>query len=675
MFAIIRPILPCCVSILFASVCGIAQETGKAEPTGQTVTETRLVDHDYRFMLTAQSGWRIYGEKLTRAIRPDSVATIARPARLGGGRMSVTVEHAPDADLEKAAHETAKASWLEDSTNEGVEATKLAGLPAFRVRVRGKSRDVDLRYEYVLAKRGEYLYQLECWDAATPAKPNASTFRPLVESFALVPGEIRPRQNRSKAPDTVGVGWRISNGRYESAAYGLAVDPKPGCHLIVGAPLVAMDESAAVGIDCNETYLTVIAEQTHSVDREQFAKSLTEAMASVSTDTGRVRTITLDKRDVTFRVYEQESRAITILHGVTYHGNVCMQIQAWHRRSRERHAKAALPALMGSIRFLDSATRQSLADTLSKTPDPTNAVGSNESFRQGTYRNFEHGWSWKRPAGFWSAAIGQAARTDDASTVLLLQEHSAGIFASVTHADHDGTLQQAHEQSTSSYEATPGAPKKCTIGGRPALVSDVPVEHRGNNFVFRVHTLLWQKRAWIITAWGLAGNMASAVPSITAMRKGFRFHAGGLSAGSQDESGVVDHRFGFELLSPQDDAVVTDLMSRAPAIMRGVRLVAGGDAYIVIALCPEDGRTSLESFSQLTKLVMKPAADRHELGKPRESQGTLDGLPCIHRQWDSSGGYARVSLLKRDGTFFAYFVTTDTEAKLEEANALFSFLP
>src|SRR5262249_31380813 len=160
-----------------------------------------------RFSLKAPSDERrLIPRAEIRGITPDAVAGAEQMKT--GIYGAIIVEQIPGVKLDAAAAQIRSTLKLSDQKQTPLETTTVVGKEARRWMTTGSLNGLTFRFQHTLFVHQDHLYQLVAWGALTVTADDGSSFRPFVDAFTLLDGDVKLPASAPTA-DASGVGWRV----------------------------------------------------------------------------------------------------------------------------------------------------------------------------------------------------------------------------------------------------------------------------------------------------------------------------------------------------------------------------------------------------------------------------------------------------------------------------------
>lgn len=658
---------------------GASTRQAGGDPSGQIVTAASIIDHDYRFRIDVpDESWDLLGETEIRKLAPDAVAG-ANSGRVYG---AVVVEEAPLPELKACVKVVLDALRGEDGQVPILEDIRFQERPAVRVGVTRTIQGFPARCEIVVFLSGGYLYQIANWGPQGGTDEDGFDFRPFLNAFHLLEGEVRPRAPRIDTVDRIEVGREVRDGVLRSAAARLVVAPRAPWRLAAGDELAELNPSAEAALVSSEASFEILCERGLDLDREAYAAFLAEEFAAGLEAVPGELTMKIGGEPIALARYrDPESPEQIALHGVHWRGDLCYHFGVWYVSRDAGRVEEDLPRAFESIGFLKPEEAEAMAAELAARPDPETSVGPDFSLRRGVYRDFGHGVIWRKPEGFWRVSAGEAARRRLEDGLLYIKEPWLGIRAMffIRPAEGLGT-DDLHRAVASSWlgedhPALSSSPTEARLDHLAARSTAAEVKGRGYAVEYRILTALRGEEAIELIVRGLAGNMRAHPGRIDEVVRGFVFPRDGLTSSEQVGERYADHRLGFSLASPGPDYTFADSTSdEFSALGAQVSWRKGAQFLMALAVWMANEQQDAISLAETFQRGMGRAYGL-SLRAPVTGQTTLAGLPSKHVQWKTDGVRIEAFFLVRERIFFSLWVVDeDGTLTTESARRCFSFL-
>ncbi|NVB39675.1 hypothetical protein G6O69_17665 [Pseudenhygromyxa sp. WMMC2535] len=661
------------LSVLSASVgCSKAAESkAEAEANARRVTADStvdatkpIVDEDFGFRLNLPGeGWKLLTEQDASQLHPDAIAG----GLDGKGAFGIViVERLPGASLEQAAA-LLWAEPLPDQEIESEEDVELEGVAGKRRVFTATLNGQRYRYMSSLYYRQEHLYQVVSWTLGGEGSERQAAF---TDAFALLPGEVRGRRVEH-APVTAfdGVGWRVREGRFESALSGLAVEVEAPWRMLVGNELemLSADAEIALSNDAEGSYVLLISERVPpskagalaAVTRENFAEGFEQAVAEPEVHT-------IAGQDVEFTHYR--NGPIDYLHGVMTTQASITQLMCWYPSSRGEEGEAEVYAALAGIGVLPASQREQLRAELLRTPPRQRRYGDRRSYWGGRFRDFANALTWTSPDGFWQVDDFEKARALSASTVLRVQEVELGAHLMIEAFVSDMTPAQTLDALLADKDVL--TRNRATIDG--VEVERARAIDRSVDPPFAYAFMLGTHRGQVIavSTWTV-GDSPAHDAILTAGLAGLGFE--GELAELKDEGRVhIDQRYGWRVEVPAGFTLKPG--SEVP----GGRVEAWGQggeeltAMVLTEVASSNEKDWVSSYME--QLLRDQIGPDKMLGAPTRDEVELDGERVRHLRWKGVGGQIDADLLVRDGIVYGLLYTNLSDEEIAKIRASFAVL-
>ena len=319
-----------------------------------------------------------------------------------------------------------------------------------------------------------------------------------------------------------------------------------------------------------------------------------------------------------------------------------------------------------ALRFLDPAEVAALAAELRSEGDPQEHVGPAHALRAGVYRDFEHGFTWTKPAGFCGAATLATAHVRGSRRHALQADAcSAEGWRGWSSLSGVWASRRAHSMRmlsrSSCLETRCHDPTVIHVLGATVLSTEVRSGFPEDPCIYLVASATRGSRAFKLVFWGLPGNVAAARPQVQAAIRGFAFfdELRALELGAAD---VVDRRLAYGLKRPpgagwkfsQQTPPDTGEFGSILAYSRPGGLVHVG------AFCGLDEEEDDSLLREIATQGMRSRAEQAGL-ELVEKPATVNGLPATRLEL-GVGDPIVAFYLRRGKT--VYLLQVDAPAKL-----------
>jgi hypothetical protein len=584
----------------------------------------------------------------------------------------VIPESAPAVDVTAMASFLLESLAAEQKVTELYEHVTYAGQPAVRYVALGAIDGVFFRFaNTVVAHRG-HLYQVLGVALREMSGGGVATFAPLWNAFRFLPGESVPgRRGSYVAPDTAGVGWRTRGGVFESAAYGLVVDPSlPGWRVSIGTELETLNPEAEVGLfaQAPEMYVVLIPERVVGEERTQFAHNLRRVFAASLGVFAPVRelSVVVGGVPVTLALYEtvERGQALDFAHGVFFHGEHAVQVVAWWIGSLRDAVLHQLPPALSQVRLLEDGARQALAAELAAGPDPQNTVGADFALRGGLYRDYAYDLTWQKPSGFWRILTGQMARTINSDARLYLEEPSQGLAGVLIGERLPGLDGSTYHSMVLTQMVPFGNPALSTpplrrqVNGVELLSTWFDLDVGEVQLRYLVTTGVVSDRLVQLLLWGLPGNVRASEEAVWQAVGGLVLHRDDLRPVESLPGLFREERLGFELRAPRAGWPLVDLTPAHLAPVASIVQSTPNERHgvLVFAMCATVEGQDEQWFERMAHdTVLARFAEDLGVTSGAPQTATLAGREAQRVTGYMPGGMGRVELytLRRERTFLA----------------------
>jgi hypothetical protein len=384
-----------------------------------------IVDEDYRFRLAPPGeGWKLLRERDASSINPDAIAGAINSS--GPTYGIVIVERLPGTTLDQAK----ALAWNNELADlEVVSEIDLdfQGVAAKRREFTGTIEGQPFRFLSTIFFRQDHLYQLMSWESGQKQAGELLRFH---DAFELLDGEIRERSS-AHAPivEANGVGWRIREGRYESALSELRARPSEGWRYIVGTELEQLGSDSEIVLlhEVRNVYVALVVERVSKDRREALAQT-----ARQSFETARTAPPTeIFKREVAgqsveFRRYDESP--LGYVQGVYVGDEAITQLVIWYPLSLATEAMAPIDELFAGIEELPVDERVQLREALLRGAGSQAQFSKDRAYRAGVFLDYEHRLRWSKPPGLWQVNSFARAAEHSAEAVLTAAELDLGVY-------------------------------------------------------------------------------------------------------------------------------------------------------------------------------------------------------------------------------------------------------
>lgn len=611
-------------------------------------------DEALRFRLGRPGAeWRLLDAAETAEINPAAVAS-ALHMRGGGGGM-VVVEPAYGSDLVAATDVVRSVFDAETIELRDSVPARVDGQPAMRfVRIANVGGMRVIADTAVLVHQ-DHIYQLYTWrpesPAATPIDPDA-----FFAAFHFLPGPVVYRRAATPPPDGEGELWRVRNGVFESAAYGLRITPPTDWVAAVGPDAEALDANAEVGLYryAPDVTFVVIGSRLPGVDQETERTRLREsylsrlALEDLQMQGEVVETVA--GRPVVFTRWRGRAGfTFDYVHGVRVEGDVFHEIVGWSAApgALTVHLRAGL----GAISLLTPSEWDALQASVGREGEDAFVPGA--VYRRGRYRSFATGVRWEAPSACWRAWVGTAAANRDADAVLMIECPRQAVRGAMWIDDAQPASLDAHQAADAELFGgmRDGEIRRAAFGEVGALASNGRYDSQGTTWLYALRTYGHGSGHVRVAVYHPVGAGPDAEREAAAA-----LHAFGAEAAPRPEiesrAGYYeDRRFGFAIEVPG----VQFRQEPQPAIGDAGTMVMGstvGGMVGVVAVHAPD-TTGLDGILDLMREGALGRASPDLFSTPTETTGTLAGQPCRILTFRTLGTRVTIHIFRRGHTAYA----------------------
>jgi hypothetical protein len=605
------------------------QLLGKQEP---------VVNEDYRFRLDPIGpGWMMLDAAEARGLLPEALAgALDLEGQLGG---VVFVEQVGNTDIDAFHEHVVEMVEISGHYVESLEKVVHAGRPAIRIVTLEVVEGLSIvRLELIAINQG-LAYHVNVWGRADALGDDREPLERFVAAFSFTEGLVRPRALEREVTDADGVGWRLRDGIYEDAVYGLRIEPADDWRVAVGADLYFMNPEARVGLVSETAYVLLIAEKVF-YDRRAYstwAFEQTELGMGISRS-GEATVVEIGGKRVSLLRYSAGS--LEYLYGIGFHGDTAFQVLAWYLPGVRDRAEAELPAAWGAISLLEPKPWRRLERELSRAPDPQVLVGSGFALRDGVYTDFDNGFTWTKPRGRWYVSAGELARAVNPDAQLVFEDLDAAIFGVVIVEAGTWGQDEYHQAVVGTLEIGPedeklASAKRAKLGPLRALATTVRTIDAGISYTYEVITAVRGARAYQLTIYGTTASMKRATKSIRRANAALEFPADPLPAVERAGAAVRHHQMGFAYRPPGEGWRVEELPLAQTYGLTGAVYLFNSDRGFVFVAAFVDPATGSEGSSSLD--LFEVMAGQLSAVMPGDVSKSDQQVEFAGREWDHMG--------------------------------------
>ena len=554
-------------SVAILTLLATVSPSALAQKSGQELRQDRVVDHDYRFTLTAPYGsWVMMGEEEATQITPGAIAGMRSR---NNPRAYATVIAEPAFGTEMTVEQWAGLAYdnvgLDDKELLESEPSKLDEHDAWRTLFRGVLNGATFRFQIVVVLRDDFVFQLIQWGLDSHVS-GSSIFTRMLRSLTFDRGKIRVRDTADTQSDSHGVGWRTRDGVFESAVHGYRLRLPNGWRGIYGEELDQTNPDAEVGLTSAQlnAFAVLITEPAHDDADRLAAQTRINLKESLGIPpTGEVAFEVLGSRR-TFDEYPASGdQPFAFLHSAWIRDGSCYQVLAWCApRARDR-VVAELPAVLAGFEALSEREHRQLTQELAALPDLQNQVGPDFSLRDGIFRDFAYAYRWRRPtAGFWEVQTGTAGHQHNMDARLFATELESGLSMALIPEYRGGLTAEEYHRVITSFagegfdDRTEGETFERTVDGVEQRHTTVRAKMGKLSFRFSINTFARGDLAVQCTLSGTEAAFSNRIVERSAL-DGLELLAA-LEPTRSTRKAYEDHRLGFRLTLPPGVRAIED---------------------------------------------------------------------------------------------------------------------
>lgn len=634
-----------------------AAEAGEENP--QVVRGDVFEDWHYAMTLRRPSGdWRFLDEAQAREMSPDAMMGTINPATQSFAIL--IVERLADMALD----DYEKLVFMDSPLGAAVELDRrsvtIDGCPGLLLKRRAIIEGIDFTYRIQIVQRDDFFYNLSCWTMSGKFAEVDPQLSALCSSLKFV----KDRQPQVRAVlgggDAFGFDWRIADNVFSNASFGFRLRPTEGFRLPGQGELKNMNVDASAGVVCNTPtfYQIYVVEPLGNADRGEF---LNMALAQVGEElpiAGAEPELTdvvvggIPAQQRIFRRVNFSGVAFDFTLTTFFRNSTIFRIQSWWPSSEADEAAVKLAESYGHLEWLSDRERRELEDELVKL-DADNAIGTDYSYRNGVFRDFEYGYALKTPPGLWQVHTGDTVMAQNPAARLILSRPAQGVTVFVIPEEGNFTNAEFHAVLRRNLGVSDDTlvRSKQTVDAE-LLVSSFRAVESGVDLSIRLATAVRGKRLVQILVTALQCNEQHLDDRLDDVIDGFDFHNTRLPETQRKGSRIVDHRVGFQFQAPRD---CTIQISTPPHIQAaGSIVVATNDRVICTAMgvwIPGgfNADMALDGMIKTGMIEVTP-------GSRRESESTMAGLPArrivMTGKMESDQIFLKVWVIRRSQTMY-----------------------
>lgn len=559
--------------IVLIIICLLHAGVGFAsQKQAQTVDNTHLIDNDYAFKLVKPSSdWRLLTEEGIVKITPDAVAGIFNMRTKIF--LAVIPELASDVQPKEFSRLIQENMPLDNKVLVSEEAVSLGGYPGYRLFTTGLVNQIPFSYVITVYKRGAFAFQTISWKMSSDLQKDEIALKGAQTAFRFSAGrEPRARQQVGKA-NFNGIGWRVKDERYENVINGMRINLPDGWRFTGLEELKQMNSDASVGLVNGETgnFCIFIIERLGHIGIEKYKSIiLDDFSANNAFESYDQKRLTAKGQAFTLHYFSKVSMGenVSFDYLITFFqkGDFVFQVLNWWMPSNRIKSAEELPELFSSISWLTDNEMPVLRDELIALTDVDRSVVGDECYRNSQYRNFDFNLSVKFPKGFWSHAIGFAAREQDEDAALIMGnlENDLNLILSLNREELSEGLDY-HTSVLNEY----GVPEDAEtiiipVNGLFVRSTRFHVTHQDLPFEYNLATVSNGNDHVQILFYRIAANGQNTQNLEMAVLKGIEMgkHLPGIS-NIQKNGNYVDHRLGYSVSLPDKNYQVKDITPKS----------------------------------------------------------------------------------------------------------------
>ncbi|KIG19373.1 hypothetical protein DB30_02654 [Enhygromyxa salina] len=649
-----------------------AQNKAEREANAKRVTSDStedasepIVDEDYRFRLGLPGpGWKLLREGDASKLQPDAIAAAVMTG--GGGAYGVVIiERLPGTTLDQAK----ALVWddtLPDLVIEAEVDLEFQGLPAKRRTFAATVEGRPFHFVSTIFTRQGYLHQLLSWSANAEM---AAELLPFHAAFELLDGEITGR-NSTRPPIMTanGVGWRIRDGRYESALSELRARPAEGWRFVIGAELEQLGSDAEIVMvsETTNAYIALTVERV-SKDRVPALVELNRRLFNDDREAPAIATSTrkIAGREVEFRSYHEGP--LEFVHGV-YPGDASVtQVHAWYPLGLADSMVDSLEQALAGLEQIPASEREQLRQELLGSRSGQRRFTVGRAFRAGELLDYEHRVAWTMPEGFWQVDTFERALGHTDGTVLKVSELDLGVYAALEVFESDATpanilTELVGDDKVLSRDTvvvdglTVQRARSIDSTQSPPMSYEFAIADRGDFMI-------------AMSAW-TADETPAHREAMTAALAGLDYErdieqttvAGGVYTD-------VIRGFSFKTLAGMGQPKLQDLgLGHVAAWTKGSQELV---SMVIVGANIDDEAWTTSFFEQLLR---DRVGTTHPLGQPERGEGKLGGHTTRHLSWDQGGTTLAADLVVRDGVVYCILYVNLESAQIQTVQRSWTLL-
>ena len=609
-----------------------------------------IVDEDFCFRIRSLGNqWKMLDHKEIAKVLPDGAAGAVHGR---GTWAAVIVEPLDDMAVKDYAELTQINMKNLGMTLSPVKSLQYAGQSAYQYTADGKVDGVSFHYDVIAFLYQDFGYQILTWGATERfSKENANEF---FESFSLEEGVVQIRGNSGKVRDFDGVGHRIRDNVFQSVISGMSATSTREWALMIGAELKKSHDSAEFGFKNpkkNMSFVT-IPESLNGMTKETYREFVVTTFEEILQEQGSYNKseqsmpIKIDGKEVVFYHYEVTGNFyMQWYYGIVFHGVRGYQFMCWGLSKDRQEMNDGLRQVCQQIHFIPVDELKSLENELLALPDPEDKVGLKWCLRNGVYRDFEFGFRWKKPKGFWTIHAGDSAVRENVDSRISCHDASINLSLQVLPEEAGNrSLGEFHKLVSRALFRKPVDMQRSKLGGLEAMESVGVVRMQNLNLDYKLLTTLREGIAYQVVIWGMQGALEKQKKQIEEVIAGFEFADRPLASTEKGNSSYTDHRLGYHLGLSGEWTVEESTPPHIRSLGSGVQFSKSNKSVQVLAIKSlEPGQDSSFLLDDLINSSLKANFSSLKNAKPIIKNHQFSGNDWKEYYW--SGRLESVSFL------------------------------
>lgn len=653
------------------------------DQAAQKIDGNRVEDVDYAFQMTRPSeGWQFLLEEQARKINADASLGFFN-AKLKAYTV-VIVEKLENVTLDE--YETIIIQNMQSlkPVEIGREQFQLDSHPATAITIAAQVEGVKLKYRFLIAKRGNFFYQVIGWSIATEFFKAEPELKQLGNSLQFAADREPQIRATSTLQNDYGVNWKIADEVYYNGSFGMRLDGSENLRLAGRQELQNMAEDAMAGLVGTKLrfYQTYILERLSDENQEELKKNIINFVIKDLDLIGispEVTQLQVGGMQATERVYpnakfgglDMDMAITTFNRDAQFY-----RIQSWWPTSERELGKNLLRESYQQFGWLnDDQIAQLEKELVAK--DVNNAVGEDYRLRQGLFEDYRYGYSFRFPEGLWIATTGDTLKASFPDARIAGELTSSGVYFQIIPEILDMTHEQYHQVLRDGFEESASSKiKKIQQGDLEIWVSSLQMMSNGLPFTYRLVTAVRGQKHLQLMAWAFQANDNQLEELVADLIQGIKLPVSSPKAIESEGRSIKDHRLGYQVkfplgwqVSPQD---IPEMKAWASMAL-GAK---GNKACVGMGLCTPhavDENLIIEGMIRNSGITV-------EEGSRRLDQSSLAGLPANRVSLRGTRGglemYMSAWIAHRGKTVYLFLMVSDEEinSNEKEYTSYFSFL-